>query len=273
MTNPTSSTYFKQLTNKEKVSKLLSIAREKGEVTIWEKGGSARRSTPTQYFDRKEYHLHLDLKRSSLVDKEILYSFKLTGLSFFGKGKLIEVGKELAIECRQDLFKTERRKNFRLLTYPAHSVFAAFKLEGYAEQSNVISMQTKMSQTGLFNKFLNLIEDQDDNKFETGYVPIRVQDISVTGLAIMIGEIEKEFFQTRSKTGPIFIDLGDEPVKVEDSEVVYAVESIPGISNSRTYKVGIKFLDVSEDVDGKLSSRINSLIRVREDKEFEEFIK
>lgn len=273
MTSKTSQTYFKHLTNKEKASKIHQVAKEKGSVTMWEKGSPQRLSVNIHYFDKNENKLYLANKETKLVGKDILYSFSLAGLSFFGQAKLTKVGSELVMDCKGDLFKTERRKNFRLLTYPAHSVYVAIKLEGYAEQSNVIQMQTGMSQTGLFNKFLNMIGDEEGQKFETGYVPIRVQDISVTGLGIVVGEIEKEFIQQGMRTGPLHIDFGNERIIVDDAEVVYIVEAITGLSNSKAYKVGIHFLNVTEEVDGKLGARINSLIRVTDDKEFEDFIK
>ena len=56
------------------------------------------------------------------------------------------------------IFKSERRANFRLLTFPHHQVYLHIQTDdSELHESNVINFQTKVSETGIFKDFLDEI--------------------------------------------------------------------------------------------------------------------
>ena len=77
--------------------------------------------------------------------------------------------------CTQKLFKGERRSAYRLLTYPHHEVYIAIHIpDEEVDKSNVISLNSKMSQTNLFKNFLQIVDGDDNNQYREGYFPFRV---------------------------------------------------------------------------------------------------
>jgi hypothetical protein len=272
--NDSAGTYFQELNQKEKISKLSNLVTGKHEITIWEKGDKSREKLSTVDFSRDRVELVLYAGAgTSKKNKDILFSFKLNGLSFFGKGKLKHLnGKQYALVVDEKLFKGERRSTFRLLTYPHHQVYIAIHIpEEEVSKSNVLSLNSKMSQTNLFKNFLQIINDDNNNSYREGYFPFRVIDVSVTGLAFQIGEFEASFFPEGRIVEQVFIDFNGEEVEIPKVEVVYNVSILHSNTQQRSNKIGLRFLDVDTNLDLKLGAMINGALRDVES-EFEDFI-
>lgn len=274
--NGSSSTYFQKLNLDEKKSKLSQLSRGKLEITIWSKGNKNRETLSTVEFSRDRLELICSLERKSqFVGLEVLYTFKLNGLSFFGKGQFKSLDSNRAVlDCSEDLFKSERRATFRLLTYPHHEAYVLVKIpEAQKDGSNLVQMRTGLSQTGLFKSFLNLLKDDEDTPFHKGYFPFRILDISVTGLAFQVGEMERKYFPKGEKTGPLYIDFNGQEISIKNSEIMYVSDLIlPKSKNHKSLKIGIKFLNVDINTDQLIGKLINSALRDFES-EFEDFIK
>lgn len=271
------STYFQKLNKKEKDSKAALAAKLQASLTVWEKGSKNRES-----FSLNEFKPQSGLficsslsKKSSLIGKNVLFSFEINNLSFFGSGELKELNSGFfALQTAEELYKSERRNTFRLLTYPHQKVFLRLELEmEEAEGSNVVGFKTGMSQTGLFKNFLGLIDGNDDEaSAAAGLVEFRVLDLSVTGAAIMVGDLEAEIFSGGSKTGDIILDFNGKKIDIPGGEVVYNVAMVPARSGQKIRKVGIKFLEVDTNLDQKIGKLINNALRDFES-EFEDFVK
>jgi hypothetical protein len=271
------SVYFKQLTLKEKQSKLAHLAKSgKNSITLWKKGESKKYKFDVSDFFRSKLQLLLTGNVSSnLKNTDVLYTFDFNGLHFFGKGKtVIQEGKLAALDIVDHLFKSERRANFRLLTYPHHNVFVQIAVpHEEIEKSNVVSFKTGQSQTGLFNSFMNLVGDSADKSVRKGYVKFRVLDVSVTGLAIQFGDIEADFFQDMEKElGNMFIDFNGEDITIPNGKILYKVDFLARDKKTRLYKAGLKFTDIDINLDEALAKLINEALRDVES-EFEDFVK
>ncbi len=263
-------TYFTKQNDKEKQSKLGQVGSNSLEVTVWEKGSTIREKFTASEFHREDFYLILNSTvKSDNSNKGVLYSFSINGVNFFGKGDLKELQKNrYHLSCLDDLYKSERRENFRLLTYPHHDAYIQIPVEESEEEaSNVVDFKTKVSQTGLFKNFLDIVGDEESN-LKDGFVKFRVLDVSVTGLAFQIGEIEKEFIEKQQFIEPAFVFFKEE-LEIPKIEIRYIVPLIQ--RSGRAYKVGVKFIDIDTNIDLKLGNLINNAMRDFES-EFEDFI-
>jgi hypothetical protein len=257
--------------DKEKVSRFSQLEKTQVEITIWEKGSSTREKFSSIRFNKDEMILIVTTSGTSLSGKKVLYAFSINGVNYFGEAELNpSVSNTFNLDCSKDLFKSERRENFRLLTYPHYDVHIQIPFEENEniEKSNVVSFETGMSQTGLFKNFLQIVGD-DDKSIRKNHAKFRVLDLSVTGLAFQIGEIEKEYLEQKRVIPSTFLFFNEE-IHLPSIEIRYIVPLIRAHGNA--YKVGIQFLDVNTTLDEKLGNLITKAMRSFES-DFEDFLK
>lgn len=272
MSSSTDNTYFRELGQQEKKSKLAQIVRHSGKLVIWKKGDKQRERFEYLAIEKDCLDIQLSGFKTRYGGQEVLYTFELNGVHFFGKGKVTASNSfSCILNCDDTLYKRERRENFRLLTFPNHKVFVHIKMNNFEEESNIIDFHTKMSQTGLFKSFIKLIGDEDIPMRE-GYVCCRVVDISVTGLAIHVSELEKDYLEQNPKLGTIFIDFKGDEIEIPKAEVVYSTDAINQDRSSRLFKLGLKFFDMTKAADNMLGKKINDTLR-EFTSDFEDFVK
>ncbi len=269
--------FFNKLTSAEKQSKLSQLASaSKTNLVIWQKGKAQKYSLAAIDYVRSKDLIEISGKvDEKMFEKEVLASFELSGLHFFGKCKLTKMdSKKSYLLFDNDLFKSERRANFRLLTYPHQDVYVHLKIPNIeSKDSNLVDLRTKISQTNLFNNFLSIIEEEGGEKKLDGYLRFRVLDISVTGTAIQFGEIEAELFDDfKKELGLMYLDFNGTVVEIPNGEVVYKRDFLAGDKQTKLYKAGMRFLNVNTNLDEKLSQLINEKLRSLES-EFEDFLK
>lgn len=273
--NELSKTNFSILTEIEKQSRLWQAEQSKIKVLIWSKGQKNRISFWLRSFDKKEQQLILSGDtRIFTPQTHILGSFELNGVSYFFKSKVIFQGiDDLKIDTSLEFYKSERRNSFRLLTYPLFQVYLETTIEGSYKGSNVVSFQSKMSQTGLFKSFLKLVDGETGRENNKNSVKLRVQDISVSGLSTHIGEAELPFFNLDTPLKNIKIVFTDEVIDIAEAKIVYIVNLIQSKDKKvRQYKMGLNFV-TNESIDSVLSQKINKMLRENDsNKEFEDFI-
>lgn len=271
------SVHFNKLNNKEKESKLLQLLNgSKSQVTVWEKGKSQKSichiqgplSTKFDVFVSEQSELQ------DLLDKDVLVAFSLSGLNFFAQAKCYADSKGTFIRFEGDFFKSERRTNFRLLTDPHHDVYihVFLKAETEDELSNVISFNAKTSETGLFKNFLALLNSESDEFSEEGFIKIKVLDLSASGAALQLGEMEKELFEKLNSTlGKMFLDFNGKVIEVPGAKIHYINPLKSKSQKTNVYKAGIEFIDVDTNFDVEISKMLNKVLR-DVDKEFEDFL-
>jgi hypothetical protein len=268
-----SQTYFSKLDPKEKESRLMQLGSSKGQVTIWKKGEKNRHNIPVLEFDKNRNELILNTKDEVYPrGTSLLCSFELRGMNFFGE---ISCNRSIVdhfiLEFKKDLFKSEKRGSFRLLTYPIYEVYAEFDLGEAYEGGKVVDIKSRTNQTALFKSFLKLLEDRNDEK-QHQTIKYRVQDLSTTGLSLQIGELEAQFFSKDFIYKDVSIIFKDQTIIIPEVKVVYLVDYVSGDKNLKKYKVGLHFLNLPRIIDDQLGGKINKLLReIDFNKDFENF--
>jgi hypothetical protein len=275
-----SETYFSKLDPKEKESRLVQLGISKGQVTVWVKGDKQKHHFTVLEFDKNRNELILDSKNNIFAKgTQLLCSFELRGMFFFSE---VTVNRSIVdfflLEFKGQLFKSEKRSSYRLLTYPIYNVNAEFDLGEAYEGGTVVDFKTRQNQTGLFKNFLNLIETPDKEVVRTKDVTqtekFRVQDLSATGLSLHVSELESRYFSKGINFKDVKIIFPDETIVIPDVKVVYLVDFITGERKIKKFKVGLNFPNNPTSVDENLGRKINELLReIDFNKDFENFTK
>ena len=275
-----SETYFSKLDLKEKESRLVQLGISKGQVTVWVKGDKQKHHFTVLEFDKNRNELILDSKNNIFAKgTQLLCSFELRGMFFFSE---VTVNRSIVdfflLEFKGQLFKSEKRSSYRLLTYPIYNVNAEFDLGEAYEGGTVVDFKTRQNQTGLFKNFLNLIEAPDKEVVRTKDVTqtekFRVQDLSATGLSLHVSELESRYFSKGINFKDVKIIFPDETIVIPDVKVVYLVDFITGERKIKKFKVGLNFPYNPTSVDENLGRKINELLReIDFNKDFENFTK
>ena len=266
---------FQQLTEKEKLSKLTQVGRLNLLLTIWTKGSSQKYRVSCEEFMPKDLRLICSgLGANDLLGKTVLYTFEISGLSFFGVGDLKKLAKNrVALESNHKLYKSERRSSFRLLTFPHHRAYMHLPVtDDETKSGNVFGIKSGMSETGLFKSFLNLIKSEEESGQLEGHAAFRALDLSATGVAVKVGAVEEGLFEKDKIVGPLALELNDEVVEIPEAQVVYKVDLVSQSGEKGAFKIGFKFLGVDEALDQRLVRLVNSALKDFEE-EFEDFIK
>lgn len=270
--------YFSKQDPSEKLSRLSLLGTSRGTVTIWLKGKKEKHHFQVSKFDKDRREIVLDTKDNSFkVGDVVLCTFELRGMNFFSEVLFqISISGYAVLQFTNTLFKSERRTSFRLLTFPIYEVWADFDLGEVYEGGKVVDIKKRGSnQTGLFKNFLKLVgDDKSDDSDLSGNLKIRVQDLSTTGLAIHVGEIESKFFQKDLVFQNVGIRFTDEIIEVPKVKVMYVVDYISNDKNLKKFKVGLHFEEIPTRIDDLIGKKINRLLRENDfNKDFENFIK
>lgn len=270
-----SQSYFSKLDPKEKESRLMLLGSSGGDLTIWIKGQKDKIKAKTQEYSRDRNEIVLAGNANLFpAGTNLLCSFDLRGMTFFAQVVLQRSVRDLnVLHFTTDLFKSERRASYRLLTYPIYEVYAEFDLKEAYEGGKVVDLKTKTSQTALFKNFLKLIENKDEHDNHQT-IKYRVQDLSATGMALHVGDLEAQFFAKGMTYKDVRIKFTDETIIVPDVQVVYLVDYLAGDKNLKKYKVGLHFENLPTNIDQLLGQKINQLLRDNDfNKDFEDFLK
>lgn len=268
-----SQTFFSKLDQEEKNNRLRAISNNRGLITLWLKGGKDKHFIEALKYDADRKILVLSTQDDLFPDKtSVLCSFEFRGMNFFAQGVFLKsVGDFACLQIEGDLFKSEKRSSYRLMTYPQHDVWAVFNLEEGYQGGKVINIQSRQSTTGLFRKFLHLVEGDESNP---AAIRIRVQDLSTTGMALHVGELEADYFTKGSLFRNVHLRFVDDEVVIPELVVVYEAKIPSGDKNLVKFKVGIHFERLPNTLDHWLGKKINELLRESDhNKAFENFQK
>ena len=269
-----SQTFFSKLTLEEKISRLGLLGSSKGELTVWIKGQSNKLQFAATDFHKDRLEIVLDSKEKTFpVGTKILCSFELRGMYYFSEVFFqTSLGEHSVLQFNGEVFKSEKRSSYRLMTYPMYNVTAEFDLGESYVGGKVVNLKTKTSQTGIFKSFIKMVENSDESSSQ--HLKLRVQDISTTGMGIHIGELESSYFSKDKVFQNVILDFQDEKITIPEVKIVYIVEFIPTDRNMKKFKLGISFPNLSTTLDEKLGGKINKLLRDNSsNKEFENFVK
>jgi hypothetical protein len=265
--------FFSQQNLPETISKLSQVIQSKSVVTLWLKGKKEKYVFKGLRFDKDKLELTID-NTSAVFNQNasVLCSFELLGVTFFSDVLYNSSSSYNLIVFKNPLYKSERRSSFRLLTYPHHHVWALFDIENAFEGGKIIDLKSRGPETTIFKSFLKIIGDHqnaDQNK-----IKIRVQDLSITGMALEISDIEASYFDKGMSFHKVDIVFSDETIQIPLAKIVYVVNYISSDRATKKYKVGVHFENLVPSLDDRLGRKINSLLRLTDvNKDFEKFLK
>lgn len=268
-----SQTFFSKLDQAEKDNRLSAIANHRGKVTVWVKGQKDKHLLDVISYDLERSTLALSVKDDLYADNtECLCSFEFRGMNFFAQTTYLKSsGGFSCVKFPAELYKSEKRSSYRLMTFPLHEVWAIFNLEEVYQGGKILDLRSKQSTTGIFKKFLNLVEG-DEN--DPGSLKVRVQDLSTTGMALHIGELEASYFPADAVFKNVRLKFVDEEIIIPEVKIVYAVNFIGSDKNLKKFKLGIHFEALPNSLDHLLGKKINNLLRESDhNKDFENFKK
>ena len=91
-----------------------------------------------------------------------------------------------------------------------------------------------------------------------GFAKFRVIDISVTGLALQYGQIEKEFIENlKIQDKRVVISFNGKEIDFKGFEFVYKSRK----NNEKTLKAGVRFTNLDINLEEKLAFLINKAMR------------
>ena len=204
----------------------------------------------------------------------LFFSFILRENGYFFRGEIIEVADgSITLELEDRVFRSDRRKEERLLTFPHYNAYVYFRLEDNNE-GNILSF--KKTEDGERKHLESFVRDKRLLAgIEEDLIGFRVLDISLNGLSFLTSLSEAKFFsEGREKNLPegfVFMIEG-ENFNLSLEEVLHLTDFInPRGSAIPTKKVAVSFrqdADVSAFLDEKLDDGVPW---EEQEKEFEEF--
>jgi hypothetical protein len=271
-----SQTFFSKQDLSETLSRLNLLGTSRGVVTCWLKGQKDKSTYSVLKFDPDRMEIVVDSKEKNFKANDIvLCTFELRGMNFFSEVLFqVSVSGYNVLQFKNTLFKSERRASFRLLTYPIYDVWAEFDLGEAYKGGVVVDFKSKVNQTNLFNNFLQLVGDKKDESTNLNTLRIRTQDLSTTGVALHVGELENKYFQKDVIFNNVTLKFKDDVIVVPEVRVVYVVDYISSDKNIKQYKVGLHFENMPVAIDELIGKKINVLLRQNDfNKDFENFLK
>jgi hypothetical protein len=270
-----SQTFFSKLDALEKNARLTQLGTSRGKITVWEKGSKEKHLVSVLRYDSNKIQLQIDAPKNLFSrGSTILTSFDLRGMSFFFQGVFSQDSEDhYTLSIPGDFYKSERRASYRLLTFPIYEVWVEFDFAQKPLERKVVNLKSKSGTTDIFKNFLSIV-DTESKEDSSQKFRIRVQDLSTTGMAIHIGDLEYPYFEKDSVYTNVKIHFIDERIDVPEVKVVHVVNYISSDKNLKKYKVGLNFVNLPTNVDEVLGGKINKLLRESDfDKDFEKFLK
>lgn len=268
-----SQTFFSKLDQTEKNNRLKAIGNNRGLVTVWVKGSKDKHHLNCMTYDADRTTLVLDTRDNVFPENtQVLCSFEFRGMNFFSEVVFVKsIGDMACLKFDGILFKSEKRQAFRLMTFPQHEVWAVVDLEEAYQGGKVIDFRSKQSHTQLLQNFLSLVEGDETNP---SALKIRVQDLSTSGMALHIGELEAQYFPKEAEFKNVKLKFVDEEILIPQVKIVYVAKITNADKNLTKYKLGVNFENLSSKIDLQLGKKINELLRANDhNKDFETFNK
>tara|TARA_R110002072_G_scaffold534_1_gene3429 strand:+ start:41144 stop:41995 length:852 start_codon:yes stop_codon:yes gene_type:complete len=274
---------FIKLNEDEAFPKFTLLARKSAKVKVWIKGkeshiykvkdvqkmkGELTRILLTVFSEGEE--------DKPFIDNKVFIGFSIKDVDYFSEGTVSvnEEDQELIVSIEGNTYRSEKRANERLLTFPHHQVYSYFKIDN-KEDENVIQLN-KTEDKEYINYKAKQKEDQlkDLSKHVddiSNLVGFRAMDLSSGGVAFTIASEYKGFFDANT-TFSFYLMFNGEVFNVVHAKLIYVVDFVSRGSSNARYKVGLNFnpiVELSQQIEKILTSS-NGIDAIQ--KEFEDFV-
>lgn len=250
----------------EILPKIARAIKEQVSVKIWNEE-EARASSFFTFVHGNQINLE-KIPSSFKNEDTLLMSFSLDEVHYFSRIRILDREKGL-IESTGKFYRTEKRENERLLTFPGHTLFLEIENEQEVG-SNVISFQAHKNDDLKFLK--------DFHRESELVLKYRVTDFSKNGLSFFINANEEEVFANfinQKFPKECYLRVEDnESFLLDDLEIVYIVTYVnPRASQAPMKKVGVHFSSNSQSNE-YLEQFLNDSDYILEvEEQFEMFLK
>lgn len=259
-------THFTKLVLDELPKKVKQLFKVRGSIQVWNKGNK-NRLTCNLISISEDGNLKLKIVHDNkLLSKNILFFFELEGVSYLSEAVCSREGLILTLSNFSSLYKAERRTSFRMAIKDYQKVLIKFEIGNLPEikESNVISIESKKSETGLFLNFLDLLDNETKDKKNLSF---KVNDISLKGIGFDVGALEKKYLIKGAVLKDLSIEVETEKILIPEMKIVH-VREYKYSRHSLRYRVGAEFIDLSNENEKKINRLINFFLDELED-EFE----
>lgn len=276
-------TNFIELSIQEVTTKLKILAQNKEVVKIWMKDEKSlfyrlcdilvlknadQSDVLLSFFSEGEG------RDGTLIGKHVFLSFNFNDIDYFAEGTMLqdETHDKVMVKLIGEIYRSEKRDNERLITFPHHQVYTYFKILNKAQnQGNVIPLKKddyssykEKKRLELKEKIEGRVEDSSD------LFGFRTLDISKNGIAFVVGEEESIHFK-EGKDMSFYILFNEEVFLIKGAKLVYKVNYL-GEKESKRFKVGLTYRPTE-----KLSFHLSSVLQETSNtddvqKQFENFI-
>jgi hypothetical protein len=273
---------FSLLPANESKSTFQSICKRESLIKVWKKGSSTKFNFIAEGFNKDQMMIQLRPQSSSipssLLEDTLLGNSSLESLQYFFSGKLSfdKMNNVYLFKISENVYKFERRKNFRLSTLTKHNAKVILTLpDSFTPPPNVFRLDSRGEQTKLFKAFLEMLNEVNLGDEKIFKVNFKVLDISTSGLAFLIGELEKKYLFESDVFYNSILEFNETKYIIPKIRLVYIMDFIdPNKLGTRLFKVGLQFLDLPMEIDNAISKQISKELRESDmNRVFEEFLK
>jgi hypothetical protein len=277
---------FLKLNIEDILTKLQMIASNKDVVKLWTKGKDSSFYRVSDLLVLKaadkcdvllSFFSEGDDRDATLIGKQAFMSFSFNDIDYFAEGTMIkdESHDKIVLRLAQDIYRTEKRDNERLITFPHHQVYVYFKIIADTDDTNVIELHKKEDKNYLDIKTQRreslkekLAQKVDDVENLVGF---RALDISKNGVAFLVGHKESIYF-TDEKKMSFYILFDQEIFLIKGAKLVYKVDYLGSQESKQRYKLGLTYnpIDSLSKYVAKVLS-VSSTLDVTQ-RDFEDFI-
>jgi hypothetical protein len=273
---------FSLLADHESQTTFQALCRKEAFIVLWKKGTTTKLNFTAEGFNKDQKLIQIrpdDSKAAlSLVDETVLANTSLESLQYFFSGKISfdKTNNVYLLKLSENVYKFERRKNFRLTTATKHQAKITLKLpDSFSPPANVFKLDSRGEQTKLFKAFLEMLNEVNHGDTKTFKVSFKVLDISIAGLAFVVGELERKYLFESDVFSNSHLEFNQASYIIPKIKLVYIMDFIdPSKPGTRLFKVGLQFQELPIEIDNAISMQISKEIRDTDmNRVFEEFLK
>jgi len=243
---------FVVIEKSEFLLKLKRLGRSAASADLWKRGEKKITIFPREIEERGSGNILLTFTFNEEIEffpgQEFFLHFSQNSIQYFASGNLNKQDNLYKLEISEKVFRREKRKNERLLTFPHKQVFVYLNLGKNNFLANVFYLDEKLGKKkDILENFLKLKGPRE------GLTGFRVLDISKSGFSFTASKKERQFL-LEGKTEAVEINFQGLIYELPEVKVIHIVDYIdPRFGHIQMFKVGVRILKMNELLSKKIS--------------------
>ncbi len=268
------------LVKKDEVdAKLNGLIGAKAWVSIWNNDKKEEKTIPSNFYWEND-SLFIIIKRLPeffIKDSGLFISFDILGVHFFAKCLVFsnsDSSELMVLQILNGIFKVEKRKNERLLTYPHRQVILHLPTRNKSsENNNVVYLNQEESEQ---IRMMKQYREKFNECILEGAVckGHRVLDISTNGIAFLVNRNEGSDIIENKEYKKALLEFGGNRLEIINLKIHYKVDIIlPNFAGINMQKIGASIEKMNDHLETQIISLIGQEQGHSLKNEFEKFIK